>query len=158
MKLLIAAELLTLEEKKELVARVADSDLFRRAPRQREFLLYVAECTLSDQLEGVREQAIAEKVFGRSPNQYDGDTIVRAEARNLRKRLDKYFETEGDKEPVTVCMPKGGYSLAFRNRTAESPQPEESEAALAPGRTFRNPRGSACADIAGSGPQRHAET
>ena len=131
---MVATEFLTLEEKRELILRMADSDLFRRAPRQREFLLYVAACTLDNHLEGVREQAIAEKVFQRSPEQYDlGDTIVRAEARNLRKRLEKYFEAEGSAEPFTVVMPKGGYALAFRLRATEvsPPEPEAVTTSLA---------------------------
>jgi hypothetical protein len=120
---LLATESQTLEDKRELIARLADSDLFRRAPRQREFLLYVAGCTLDNCLDGVREQVIAEKVFGRAADQYDiGDTIVRAEARNLRKRLEKYFETEGLGESCIVAMPMGGYALAFQPR-AEEPAP-----------------------------------
>lgn len=122
---------MTSDEKRDLVARVAESDLFRRAPRQREFLLYVAGCTLDDRLDGVREQAIAEHVFNRTPEQYDGDTIVRAEARNLRKRLDKYFEDAGAEESFLIVMPKGGYSITFRARHSESTtRPDESETSL----------------------------
>lgn len=112
------AEFLTLEDKRQIIARIAGSDLFRRAPKLREFLLYVAECTLEDRLDDVRGQAIAEKVFHRTLDRYDADdTIVRAEARNLRKRLETFFETEGADESFLVVMPKGGYSLAFRPRS-----------------------------------------
>lgn len=125
---MVETEFLTLQDKRELVNRVVESDLFRRAPRQREFLLYVADCTLENRLDGVREQAVAEKVFHRSPDQYDvSDTIVRAEARNLRKRLEKYFETEGAGEPFIIVMPKGGYSLAFRARASEAQQVDDPE-------------------------------
>lgn len=111
------------EERYLLIRRVAASELFTKAPRLRDFLLYAAECTLENRLADVREQVIAERVFKRSFDLHGGqDSIVRAEARNLRKRLETYFETEGKDEPVVVTMPKGGYALAFqtRERNAET--------------------------------------
>jgi len=124
-----APETLDISEKRQLVRRIAESNSFRRAPRQREFLLYVADCTIANRLEGVREQAIAENVFHRDSGSYDlQDSIVRAEARNLRRRLDLYFETEGKHEPLAVSMPKGGYSLSFERRSV----PIEREPAPAP--------------------------
>lgn len=119
-----AAESLDVSEKRQLVQRIAESNLFRRAPRLREFFLYVADCTIANCLEGVREQAIAEKVFHRDTGSYDlQDSIVRAEARNLRRRLEQYFETEGRDEAIAVSMPKGGYSLCFERRCLR-PSPE----------------------------------
>ena len=102
------------QQKYLLIARIAASELFQKAPRLRHFFQYVAECTLDNRLADVREQVIAERVFNRQLDLHGGqDSIVRAEARNLRKRLKVYFETEGKDEPVVVSMPKGGYSLAF---------------------------------------------
>jgi hypothetical protein len=109
-------------EKHLLVERVAASSLFQKSPRLREFLLYAADCTLENRLGEVREQIIAERVFSRKTGFQGGqDSIVRAEARNLRKRLETYFETEGKHEPIVVVMPKGGYSLAFQPRLSEPP-------------------------------------
>lgn len=99
--------------------RVAQSDLFQKSPRLREFLVYVAACTLENRLAEVREQVIAERVFGRKSDFAGEDTIVRAEARNLRKRLDLYFTTEGRDEPMIIVMPKGGYALDFPLRRRE---------------------------------------
>jgi hypothetical protein len=112
----ISTDVLSFEAKLQLVARIADSSLFRKSPRLREFLLYTGDCTARNRLADVREQVIAEKVFQRSQYQDFQDSIVRAEARNLRKRLEKYFETEGLSESVVVTMPKGGYALAFEPR------------------------------------------
>ncbi|MGH9583951.1 MAG: hypothetical protein ACRD4O_13555, partial [Bryobacteraceae bacterium] len=104
--------------KRAVVARVAASELFQKAPRLREFFLYVAECTLQNRLSEVREQAVAERVFCRRPDfQGTQDNIVRAEARNLRKRLESYFAAEGSDEVVVISMPKGGYALAFEPRS-----------------------------------------
>jgi hypothetical protein len=109
------------EDKHLLIRRIAASELFTKAPRLRDFLLYAAECTLENRLADVREQVIAERVFKRSFDVHGGqDSIVRAEARNLRKRLEIYFETDGKDEPVIVSMPKGGYALAFQAREVDA--------------------------------------
>lgn len=127
---MIETDVLTLQEKREIVNRVANSNIFRRAPKLREFFSYVADCTLKDHLEDARAQTIAEKVFHRTPERYEGgDTIVRAEARNLRKRLDTYFQTEGLHEQFLVVMPKGSYSLAFKAREDSPPSAAYSEPA-----------------------------
>jgi hypothetical protein len=46
------------------------------------------------------------------------DNIVRVEARELRKRLDLYFATEGAQEPLVVTIPKGAYVPVFLAREA----------------------------------------
>ena len=108
------------KEKRDLVCRVANSPTFQKSPRLREFLLYVADCTIEERLEGVREQQIATNVFNRRPDYNPGqDNIVRVEARSLRKRLETYFANEGKEEPVIISMPKGSYSICFEVRPSE---------------------------------------
>jgi hypothetical protein len=108
------------KEKRELVDRVSNSQTFQRSPRLREFLLYVADCTINERLEDAREQQIAANVFNRKPDYNPGqDNIVRVEARSLRKRLDLYFAAEGKDEPIVISMPKGSYSICFEVRTPE---------------------------------------
>ena len=125
-----STEVWSAEAKEQLIARVADSSLFRKSPRLREFLRYAGDCTLGNRLRDLREQVIAEKVFQRKAEYYDfQDSIVRAEARNLRKRLEKYFETEGFEEAVLISMPKGGYSLTFGPRPPQA-QPETAMASI----------------------------
>jgi hypothetical protein len=122
---MLEGESVQVGEQQLLVERVAASSLFHKSPRLREFLLYVADCTLENRLAEAREHVIAERVFNRKIEFQGGqDSIVRAEARNLRKRLEAYFATEGKDEPVVVAMPKGGYSLAFQPRVPEAPRTE----------------------------------
>jgi hypothetical protein len=101
----------------ELVMRVADSVYFRKGPKLRAFLLYVCENTILGRPAEVREQLIGAKIFGRRPD-YDpsADNIVRVEARELRKRLEAYFATEGKDESVILEIPKGAYVPIFRPR------------------------------------------
>jgi hypothetical protein len=113
----VPVELLdNIEERRQLVRRVAASPLFQKSPRLREFLLYVAECTLNDCADDAREQSIAEHVFNRKPDYATQDSIVRAEARNLRKRLEAYFAADGKTESTIIEMPRGKYLLTFRSR------------------------------------------
>jgi hypothetical protein len=122
----------------ELVQRVADSDYFRKGPKLRAFLLYVCENTILGRPEDVREQLIGSKIFGRRAD-YDpsADNIVRVEARELRKRLEAYFASEGKDEGVILEIPKGAYVPIFRPRedTALPPVEAEEPAAGAPVRT-----------------------
>jgi hypothetical protein len=110
----------TKEQARKIISRVSESELFRKSPRLREFFIYVADCTLEARLEDVREQVIAERLFNRKPSLGGQDSIVRAEARNLRKRLELYFATEGLAERTIVVMPRGGYGLTFLPRPANS--------------------------------------
>src|ERR1039458_8664612 len=100
-----------------LVERVAASQIFQKSPRLREFLLYVCETTLRNHLEDVREQQIGVHVFNRRPDyNMSEDSIVRVQARELRKRLALYFDTEGKDEPLVISIPKGGYIPVFAPR------------------------------------------
>ncbi|HEX4031620.1 MAG TPA: hypothetical protein VHX20_14725 [Terracidiphilus sp.] len=105
-----------------LVERLAASSHLRRAPRLREFLFYVSRRSLREGCQQVHEQEIGVEVFGR-PDTYDTgiDNIVRANATELRKRIEAYFETEGASEPVRMEIPRGSYVPVF---SLYSPDPE----------------------------------
>lgn len=110
---------LTPIQKNELVVRVAGSSAFRRALRLREFLLFVGKASARDGFTEYREQDIGVRVFGRSPD-YDrgADNIVRVNATELRKRIDRYFAEEGASEPYVFQIPRGAYKLVFSRRGA----------------------------------------
>jgi hypothetical protein len=106
-------------EKRELLARVLKSRCFRRAPKLREFLRFVCEKAIESDTAAIREQDVGCAVHQR-PKDYSPseDNIVRVEARNLRKKLDEYFETEGKDEPLTINIPTGTYVPLFVRRGA----------------------------------------
>ncbi|HMJ61494.1 MAG TPA: hypothetical protein VK493_07000 [Bryobacteraceae bacterium] len=114
-------------EKRELVQRVVQSQTFASSQALRAFLLYVTEHTVSSASERIKEQRIGCEVLGRKPD-YDPatDNIVRVRAHELRQRLDKYFSTEGAREPVVVSIPKGTYVPAFAERPPASQSPPAS--------------------------------
>jgi len=100
-----------------LVQRIASSRYFRKSQKMREFLLYVCEKSLAQRTDDIREQQIGSAVFGRRPDYNPGDdSIVRTEAWEMRRRLERYFSSEGRHEPVILTIPKGSYVPVFATR------------------------------------------
>ena len=108
-----------------LVQRVASSPRFHRAAQLRAFLVYVSKRALSENVTSISEDEIAINVLGRRKdfNLHD-DNIVRVQARQLRKRLDEYFDAEGKDEDLTVNIPKGSYVPEFSARTESQVEAE----------------------------------
>lgn len=112
--------LLTQDARWELIERLLDSEAFRKAPKQKELLRFLARCAIDHPDEPVHEQQIGREVYQRSRDYNPAeDSIVRVEVRNLRKRLREYFESEGRRERIVVEIPKGSYRLVFTPRPTE---------------------------------------
>lgn len=110
----------SVDERRQLIERIASSVHFRRSVRLRDFLLYVGGQSLKEGRAEIHEQEIGTKVFERAPS-YDPsqDNIVRVNATELRKRIDLYFTTEGVSEPLVLTIPRGGYKPVFHWRLAD---------------------------------------
>jgi adenylate cyclase len=108
--------------------RVLSSPVFANAPRMRRFLTFVVEETLAGNGDQIKEYVIALEVFERDQN-YDphADSTVRTEASKLRARLDRYYRTVGQADPVVISIPKGTYIPVFdgsRQQLLSVPAPE----------------------------------
>jgi hypothetical protein len=103
-----------------LIERIAGSSYFKRATRLRDLLLFIGSRQIKEHRSQLHEQEIGIEVFGRAAS-YDTniDNIVRANMSELRKRIEIYFEGEGNREPLLVEIPRGSYRLAFRKRVLE---------------------------------------
>lgn len=114
-------ELPDIETCQALLDRILASPRLKRSARMRELLAYVGRRALEDRCEQLREQEIGTEVFGREPG-YDTsvDNIVRVNATELRKRIESYFETEGQNEALIMEIPRGSYIPVFRYRPLES--------------------------------------
>ena len=110
----------TLDERKALLQRVAWSREFEKSERLRSFLFYVCERALQNPPLETHEQEIGCAVFGREAD-YDTsqDNIVRVTASQARKKLERFFASEGAAEPVILEIPKGQYTPVFRVREPE---------------------------------------
>lgn len=119
----------SVDERRQLIERVASSAQFRRSVRLRDFLLYVGRQSLKEGRAEIHEQEIGAKVFERAPS-YDPsqDNIVRVNATELRKRIDLYFATDGAHESLVLKIPRGGYKPIFQRRLLDdlaAPTPTE---------------------------------
>jgi hypothetical protein len=114
----------------ELAQRIIISPHFVKSGRLQDFLLYVCRCALENRIDEISEQRIGERVFGRAPDYNPNeDNIVRSQARLLRQKLDSYFAAEGEREPIILRIPKGGYTPEFVGRSASAPaEPADSVA------------------------------
>lgn len=100
----------TPEELSAELRRVLDSPIFRNAPRHSRFLKFVVDKAIEGAASSIKEYSIALEVFDR-PAGFDSamDSTVRAEARRLRLRLQKYYEKDGAGDDLQFELPKGTY-------------------------------------------------
>lgn len=112
------------------VQRIASSHYFQRSERLREFLFYVAKQKLLGHPEEITEPNIGRRVYRRgerySPVE---DNIVRVSARQLRTKLQEFYEAEGKDEPWVIEIPKGGYVPQFHEKDAPQATAKETEIA-----------------------------
>lgn len=116
------------DPREELAERVLAAPLFEKSPRLRSFLRFVCEQELSGRRLSINEHEIGVHVFGR-PSAYNPgeDSIVRSQARFLRQRLEEYFRTAGQNEPVRIVIPKGSYVPVFEPNTPTPPYRQPAE-------------------------------
>src|SRR5580692_7707719 len=98
----------------ELVQRIVESPYLIGSARLRDFLLHVIACAIREAPEEATEQQIGIQVFQRPPGfNSSEDSIVRSQARLLRRKLAAYFKAEGASEPLIIEIPKGHYLPVF---------------------------------------------
>ena len=108
-------------EKREVVQRVVNSEMFRRSSALCAFLVYITDHEILGQADKLKEHTIGVEVLGRKPDYLPmSDNIVRVRAHELRGRLDRYFASEGANEPIVINVPLGSYVPEFVPRKAAS--------------------------------------
>src|SRR5271156_3161647 len=103
--------------------RILASRLFVRSERLCRFLRFTVELTLSGERDRIKEYTLGRDVFDRDKN-YDprADSIVRVEARRLRRKLSEYYLEVGFTDPVSIEFPPGGYVPVFQTRRPAVPR------------------------------------
>ena len=94
--------------------RILASAQFRSSERLCRFLQFIVLRALDGEGDQLKEYRIGVEVFGR-PSSYDPrlDPVVRLEARRLRAKLQAYYQAEGQRNPLRIEVPKGGYAPCF---------------------------------------------
>lgn len=113
-----------------LVQRIINSSHFQKARQLREILLYLVSRALEETPTPISEYDVACNALGRRPDfNSNEDNIVRVQIRQLRKKLENYFESEGRAESILLTVPKGSYAPHFETR---EPAVSNAEPTLAP--------------------------
>jgi hypothetical protein len=101
------------EKRRELDA-VLHSREFLRSPALARLLVYLCEKVFTGKIQEIKEFSIATEVFGRDGGFGEKrDSVVRVEVHRLRKKLQRYYETEGMDRPVRIVIRPGSYQPEF---------------------------------------------
>jgi hypothetical protein len=103
----------------ELVAdalrHILESEYFRTSTRGKQFLSYVVQYRLENHPEPLKERMIGAALFNRPLDYATGDdSVVRAQAREVRRRLDKYYMMHAHGIPLRIDLPVGSYTPEFK--------------------------------------------
>jgi hypothetical protein len=105
---------------REELARILASHIFVQSDRLGRFLRYTVETTLAGEAETLKEYRIGTEVYDRRPPYHpSSDSIVRSEARRLRRKLKEYYESNGMGDPLFVYYRPGSYVPVFRRRESQ---------------------------------------
>ena len=110
---------LSAESVRTQLRKILSSSTFARSERLARFLTFTVEQTLGGRGENLKEFVIGVEVFDKN-EKYDPrmDPIVRVEARRLREKLRKYYETEGHDDALYIDFPTGAYVPLVKTREA----------------------------------------
>jgi len=113
--------------------KVLSSETLNRSKKLCQFLRFTVNEVLQGHGSELKEYAIAVSVFRRA-REFDpgADPIVRVQARRLRAKLERYYQTEGLDESIRIEYPVGSYSPLFTNRDTSTPHPQATAAASVP--------------------------
>jgi hypothetical protein len=96
------------------LAKILARTLFERSGRSRQLLTFLVEESINGRAKRLKEYTSGAEALGRG-DAFDPrtDPIVRAEASRLRGRLERYYATEGQSDPIVIVLPKGLQTPAF---------------------------------------------
>ena len=112
---------LSTQEQREEVQRVLHSPQFRRSPKLQRFLELICDYHFQGRSGEITEFLIATEAFGKSQS-FDSslDSLVRVQARETRRRLREYYQSDGAGSALTLDIPLGAYVPVFNCAEHES--------------------------------------
>jgi hypothetical protein len=119
----------SIEDRKAEVQRVLLSPQFRRTPKLQRFLELVCDYYFQNRVHEINEFLIATEAFGKGPA-FDPsqDSLVRVQAREVRRRLREHYQSDGQGSRLILDIPLGHYVPSFT--VAESHEPKKSSRPL----------------------------
>ena len=118
------------EDRMLTLSRVLRSKTLSGSGASRQILKFIAEKSLADCVDEIKEYTIATQALGR-PEDFDPrtDNIVRVQVRQLRKKLEEYYRAEGANDRLRIVIPIGHYHAEFQPVIDESGVPQNPERA-----------------------------
>jgi hypothetical protein len=109
------------EEIRGALTKILSSRTFKPARGQSKFLAYAVTQSIAGHFELIKEYWIGREALGRG-DMFDPrrDPIVRTQARKLRLRLAKYYQTEGVSDRIRIELRKGSYVPVFQRAQSKS--------------------------------------
>src|SRR5437773_1516930 len=105
---------MSVADQREEVQRILHSPQFRRAPKLQRFLELVCDYHFHDRSAEITEFVIATQAFGKGEGFDPGeDSLVRVQAREIRRRLREYYQNDGKSSHLTLDIPIGQYAPVF---------------------------------------------
>ena len=103
---------------------ILESQPFRNSSRSKQFLSYVVQHKLEGREDLLKERTIGMEIFHRQAGYATGDdAVVRVQAGEVRRRLERYYHNSANASPVHIELPLGSYSPEFRwNGVAAPPE------------------------------------
>jgi hypothetical protein len=96
------------------LGKIVASPAFKASTRPKQFLTFVVEKTLEGCPQEIKERTIGTEVFGRTADfETSGDSIVRVNANEVRRRLAQYYRDLPQDDPVQIRLPQGSYVPEF---------------------------------------------
>ncbi len=118
------------ESIRDQLSRIVASLVFVQSERLGRFLRFTVETTLEGKADTLKEYLIGTAVYDRKSSYHPGeDSIVRSEARRLRRKLQEYYESAGKEDPVFIYYRLGSYAPVFRYRNGPNGDAAGSDAA-----------------------------
>jgi len=99
---------------KQALGSILTSREFRSSKRCQDLLRYLVEKKLHGNEENLKERMIASDVFGLKITEFEpnNSSIVRVRACEVRKKLERYYETEGKGSAIRIGL-RGSYNPEF---------------------------------------------
>ena len=103
------------------LTKILDSKTFVQSERLSRFLRLTVDRTLAGDTDRIKEYTLGLEVFDRA-HDFDPriDSIVRVEARRLRRKLREYYDEAGVGDPVLIQLRRGSYVPSFSYSTPAS--------------------------------------
>jgi hypothetical protein len=94
---------------------ILNSLSFRNSVRSKQFLTYVVQHKLEGREEFLKERTIGAEIFLRKADYATADdSVVRVQAGEVRRRLERYYHNPPNPSPVRIELPLGSYAPEFR--------------------------------------------